>query len=77
MASEELGFGPTHRRGALTRYFAERWLIEPSAKGEEIIAWLLEAALGRNVMYFIERTKEYVDAWEGGGEIVPVDAFDG
>jgi hypothetical protein len=28
-------------------------------------------------MYFIERTKEYVDAWGGSGEVVPVDAFDG
>ena len=63
--------------GALVRYFAKRWLIEPSAKGEQLIAWLLEAALGRNVLYFIEKTKEYVDAWGGSGEIVPVDAFDG
>ena len=54
-----------------------RWLIEPSARGEQLIAWLLEAALGRNVLYFIERTKEYVDEWGGGGEVVPVDAFDG
>ena len=74
MTTDELGFD---RPGALTRYFAKRWLIEPSAKGEEIIAWLLEAALGRNAMYFIERTKEYVDAWKGIGEIVPVDAFNG
>jgi len=63
--------------GALVRYFAKRWLIEPSAKGEQLIAWLLESALGRNVLYFIEKTKEYVDAWGGSGEIVPVDAFDG
>jgi len=63
--------------GALARYFAKRWLIEPSAKGEQLIAWLLEAALGRNVLYFIEKTKEYVDAWGGSREIVPVDAFDG
>jgi len=35
------------------------------------------AALGRNALYFIERTKEYVDKWGGGGEVVPVDAFDG
>jgi len=77
VTSDELGFDTAHRPGALTRYFAERWLKEPSAKGEQIIAWLLEAALGRNAMYFIERTKEYVDAWGGSGEIVPVDAFDG
>ena len=74
MTTDELGFD---RPGALTRYFAKRWLIEPSAKGEEIIAWLLEAALGRNAMYFIERTKEYVDQWGGRGEIVPENAFDG
>ena len=75
--SNELGFDTGHKPGALTRYFAERWLKEPSAKGEQIIAWLLEAALGRNAMYFIEKTKEYVDEWGGSGEIVPVDAFDG
>jgi len=74
VASDELGFD---RPGALARYFAERWLEEPSTQGEQIIAWLLEAALGRNAMYFIERTKEYVDKWGGGGEVVPVDAFDG
>jgi len=77
VTSDELGFDTAHRPGALTRYFAERWLKEPSAKGEQIIAWLLEAALGRNSMYFIEKTKEYVDEWGGGGEIVPEDAFDG
>ncbi len=76
MTTDELGFEPGHRPGALTRYFAKRWLNTPSAKGEQLVAWLLEAALGRNVMYFIERTKEYVDAWGGGGEVVPVDAFD-
>jgi len=75
--SDELGFDPAHRPGALTRYFAKRWLKEPSAKGEQLVAWLLEAALGRNALYFIERTKEYVDAWGGRGEVVPVDAFDG
>jgi len=69
--TDELGFD---KPGALTRHFAERWL---SAKGERIIAWLLEAALGKNALYFIEKTKEYVDAWRGGGKIVPVDAFDG
>ena len=74
IASDKLGFD---RPGALTRYFAGRWLIEPSAKGEQLIAWLLEAALGRNAMYFIERTKEYVDRWGGRGEIVPENAFDG
>ena len=74
MTTDELGLD---KPGALTRYFAKRWLIEPSAKGEEIIAWLLEAALGRNAMYFIERTKEYVDQWGGRGEIVPENAFDG
>ena len=77
MTTDELGFDTAHRPGALTRYFAERWLEEPSAKGERLIAWLLEAALGRNTMHFIERTKEYVDAWGGRGEVVPVDAFDG
>jgi hypothetical protein len=75
--SDELGFNTAHKPGALARYFAERWLKEPSAQGERIIAWLLEAALGRNVMYFIEKTKEYVDAWEGSGEVVPENAFDG
>jgi len=75
--SNELGFDTGHKPGALTRYFAERWLKEPSAKGEQIIAWLLEAALGRNALYFIEKTKEHVDEWGGSGEIVPVDAFDG
>jgi len=74
VASDELGFD---RPGALARYFAERWLEEPSTQGEQIIAWLLEAALGRNALYFIERTKEYVDKWGGSGEIVPVDAFNG
>jgi len=59
-ASDELGL---NKPGALARYFAKRWLIEPSAEGEQLIAWLLEAALGRNVMYFIEKTQEYVDAW--------------
>jgi len=72
--SDELGLD---KPGALARYFAERWLENPSARGEQIIAWLLEAALGRNVMYFIEKTKEYVDAWKGSGEIVPESAFDG
>jgi hypothetical protein len=75
--SDELGFYTAHKPGTLTRYFAERWLKRPSAKGEQLIAWLLEAALGRNSMYFIEKTKEYVDEWKGSGEIVPVDAFDG
>jgi len=77
MTTDELGFDTAHRPGALTRYFAERWLEEPSAKGERLIAWLLEAALGRNTMHFIERTKEYVDAWGGRGEVVPANAFDG
>jgi len=77
VANDKLELDTGHRPGALTRYFAERWLIEPSAKGEQLIAWLLEAAVGRNAMYFIERTKEYVDAWRGSGEIVPVEAFDG
>ena len=72
--TNELGF---NKPGALAQYFAKRWLSEPSAKGEEIIAWLLEAALGRNALYFIERTKEYVDKWGGSGEIVPENAFDG
>jgi len=36
---------------------------EPSARGERVIARLLEAALGRNTMYFIEKTKEYIDEW--------------
>ena len=71
MTSDELGLD---KPGALARYFAERWL---SAKGEQLIAWLLEAALGRNSMYFIEKTKAYVDARGESGEIVPVDAFDG
>jgi len=74
VASDKLEF---NKPGALTRYFAKRWLEKPSSKGEQIIAWLLEAALGRNALYFIERTKEYVDKWGGGGEVVPVDAFDG
>ena len=74
MTTDELGLD---KPGVLTRYFAKRWLIEPSAKGEEIIAWLLEAALGKNAMYFIEKTNEYVDAWKGIGEVIPVDAFDG
>ena len=74
MTSDKLGFDVAHRPGALARYFARRWL---SAKGEGVIAWLLEAALGKNAMYFIEKTKEYVDAWGGSGEVVPVDAFDG
>ena len=75
--SDELGLDTAHRPGALTRYFAKRWLEEPSAKGEQIIAWLLEAALGKNALYFIEKTKEYVDAWKGSGEVIPVDAFNG
>ena len=74
VASDKLEFD---KPGALTRYFAERWLIEPSAKGEQIIAWLLEAALGRNALYFIEKTQECVDGWGGRGEIVPENAFDG
>ena len=77
MTSDELGFDTVHKPGALTRYFAERWLEEPSAEGELLIAWLLESALGRNALYFIEKTKEYVDAWGGRGEIVPENAFDG
>jgi len=77
MTTDELGFDTAHRPGALTRYFAQRWVIEPSARAEQLIAWLLEAALGRNTMHFIERTKEYVDAWGGRGEVVPLDAFDG
>ena len=60
MVSDELGLD---KPGALARYFAERWLEEPSDKGEQLIAWLLEAALGRNTLYFIEKTKEYIDAW--------------
>ena len=74
MTSDKLGFDVAHRPGALARYFARRWL---SAKGEGVIAWLLEAALGKNAMYFIEKTKEYIDEWGGVGEIVPVDALDG
>jgi len=74
MASDELGLD---KPGALARYFAERWLEKPSARGEQLIAWLLEAALGRNALYFIERTKEYADAWGESGEVVPVDAFNG
>jgi len=77
MTTDELGLDAGHRSGALTRYFAERWLKEPSAEGEQLIAWLLEAALGRNVLYFIEKTKEYVDEWGGRGKIVPASAFDG
>jgi len=77
MASDELGFGHTHRRGALTWYFAKRWLEKPSPKDKQLIAWLLEVALGRNVMHFIERTDEYIRRWVGGGEIVPVGAFNG
>ena len=74
MISNKLGFDTGHRPGALARYFAKRWL---SAKGERLIARLLEAALGRNAMYFIEKTKEYVDKWGGSAKVVPVDAFDG
>ena len=78
MTSDDLGFDTAHRPGALARYFARRWLKRRGTKSEhQLIAWLLEAALGRNAMYFIERTKEYVDKWGGGGEVVPVDAFDG
>jgi len=75
--SNKLGFDTGHRPGALARYFAKRWLKERSAKGERLIARLLEAALGRNAMYFIEKTKEYVDKWGGSAKVVPVDAFDG
>ena len=60
VTSDKLGFDVAHRPGALARYFARRWL---SAKGEGVIAWLLEAALGKNAMYFIEKTKEYIDEW--------------
>ena len=77
MTSDELEFSTAHQPGVLARYCAERWLEKPSPKGEQLIAWLLEAALGRNALYFIERTKEYVDTGGGGGEVVPVDAFDG
>ena len=78
VTSEELGFDTRHRPGALTRYFAKRWLNRRGTKDErQLIAWLLEAALGRNALYFIERTKEYVDKWGGSGEIVPENAFDG
>jgi len=75
MTTDKLGFD---RPGALTRYFAKRWLKRRGTKDEQqLIAWLLETALGRNALYFIERTKEYVDRWGGRGEIVPVDAFNG
>ena len=75
MTTDELGFD---RPGALTRYFAKRWLKRRGTKDEQqLIARLLETALGRNALYFIEKTKEYVDAWKGSGEIVPVDAFNG
>jgi len=75
MTTDELGFD---RPGALTRYFAKRWLKRRGTKDEQqLIARLLETALGRNALYFIEKTKEYVDAWKGIGEIVPVDAFNG
>jgi len=78
VTSEELGFDTRHRPGALTRYFAKRWLNRRGTKDErQLIAWLLEAALGRNALYFIERTKEYVDKWGGSGEIVSENAFDG
>ena len=77
MTSDELEFSTAHQPGVLARYCAERWLEKPSPKGEQLIAWLLEAALGRNALYFIERTKEYVDKWGGGGEIVPENAFNG
>ena len=73
--SDELGF---NKPGALTRYFARRWLNRRGTKDEQqLIAWLLEAALGRNALYFIEKTKEYLDEWGGRGEIVPASAFDG
>ena len=76
--SDKLGLDTAHTPGALTRYFAKRWLNRRGTKGEQqLIAWLLEAALGRNAMYFIEKTKEYVDAWKGSGEVIPVDAFNG
>ena len=75
MTTDKLGFD---RPGALTRYFAKRWLKRRGTKDEQqLIARLLETALGRNALYFIEKTKEYVDAWKGSGEIVPVDAFNG
>jgi len=63
--------------GALARYFALRWFTSPNAEDERLIAWLLEVALGRNALYFIEKTKEWIDGWEGSGEIVPADALDG
>jgi len=75
MTTDKLGLD---KPGALTRYFAKRWLKRRGTKDEQqLIAWLLETALGRNALYFIEKTKEYVDAWKGSGEIVPVDAFNG
>jgi len=75
MTTDKLGLD---KPGALTRYFAKRWLKRRGTKDEQqLIAWLLETALGRNALYFIEKTKEYVDAWKGIGEIVPVDAFNG
>jgi hypothetical protein len=73
MTTDKMGFD---KPGALARYFAKCWLTERSPKGEQLIAWLLEVALGRNAMYFIEKTQECVDERRGRRKIVPVNAFD-
>jgi len=41
------------------------------------VAQVLEAALGRNALYFIENTQEHAEKWTEGCEVVPADALDG
>ena len=60
--------------GKLVRHFARCWL---STKDERFVAQVLEAALGRNALYFIEKTQAYAEKWKEGCEVVPADALDG
>jgi hypothetical protein len=60
--------------GKLVQHFAKRWL---STKDDRFVAQVLEAALGRNALYFIEKTQAYAEQWKEGREVVPADALDG
>jgi len=61
----------------LAEHFARRWLNSPSAEDLHYVQRLLEAIWGRNTLYFIDKTKEFLEAGIKGNEIVPVEALDG
>jgi hypothetical protein len=44
--------------GKLVQHFAECWL---SAEDERFVTQILESVLGRNILYFIEKTQAYAE----------------